>query len=237
MHKLGWIVLSVLFLGFAAPRTVSAASHPVQPASLTFEKDIRPILRTHCLDCHGSQNMRKGGLDLRLKRLMVQGGESGEAIVPGHADQSYLVDRIKAGEMPPGEQKLSAKEIATIEAWVAAGAPTARQEPPDAGPGTLITEEDRDYWAFRPIHRAKVPAVGQIARVRTPIDALLFAAMRPKQLSFAADADKRTLIRRVSLDLVGLPPTPAEVDAFVADKVARCVRATCRPTAGEPPLR
>ena len=218
MYKLGWIGLSVLFVGFAVPWTVSAASHPAAAASLTFEKDIRPILRTHCFDCHGSQNVRKGGLDLRLKRLMVKGGESGEAIVPGHSDQSYLVDRLKAGEMPPGEQKLSAKEIATIEAWIAAGAPNARQEPPDVGPGTLITEEDREYWAFHPIHRAKVPAFGQNDRVRTPIDALLLAAMQPKKLSFASDADRRTLIRRVSLDLVGLPPTPAEVDAFVADK-------------------
>src|SRR5580704_7608670 len=190
MCKLGWIGFSLLFVGFAAPPTGSAASRPAPAASLTFEKDIRPILRTHCFDCHGSQNVRKGGLDLRLKRLMVKGGESGEAVIPGHADQSYLVDRLKAGEMPPGEQKLSAKEIATIEAWVAAGAPTARPEPPDVGPGTLITEEDRDYWAFRPIRRAKVPAFGQIDRVRTPIDALLLAAMQPKKLSFAADADR-----------------------------------------------
>jgi mono/diheme cytochrome c family protein len=216
MHKLGWIAFSLVLAEFAAVQTAAPASQP--SVTLTFEKDIRPIVRTHCLDCHGSQSVRKGGLDLRLKRLMVKGGESGEAIVPGHADQSYLLDRVKAGEMPPGEQKLSAKEIATIEAWIAAGAPTARPEPDNVGSGTLITQEDRDYWAFRPIHRPKVPASSPGDRVRTPIDALLLTAMRPKKLSFTSDADKRTLIRRVSLDLIGLPPTPSEVSAFIADK-------------------
>jgi cytochrome c553 len=217
MHKLGWIVLSSVFVASVRPQMVPA-SQPVPSGALTFEKDIRPILRTHCLDCHGSQNVRKGGLDLRLQRLMVKGGESGEAIVPRHAEQSYLLDRVKAGEMPPGEQKLSAKEIATIEAWVAAGAATARKEPAELGPGTLITDDDRDYWAFRPIQRPSVSAVRQTDRVRTPIDAILQAAMQQKGLSFAADADKRTLIRRASLDLIGLPPTPAEVSAFVADR-------------------
>ena len=148
---------------------------------------------------------------------MVKGGESGEAIVPGHAEQSYLLDRVKGGEMPPGEQKLSAKEIATIEAWIAAGARTARKEPAEIGPGTLITDEDRDYWAFRPIRRPSIPKFDASEHVRTPIDALLLSAMRHKGLSFAAEAEKRTLIRRVSLDLIGLPPTPIEVAAFLAD--------------------
>jgi mono/diheme cytochrome c family protein len=217
MYKLGWVVAACVLVDLMAAQKVSAAQ-PTPHTRLTFEKDIRPILRTHCLDCHGSQNVRKGGLDLRLKSLMVKGGESGEAIVPGHADQSYLVDRIKAGEMPPGEQKLSAQEIATIEAWVAAGASTARKEPVEIGPATLITDEDREYWAFRPLHRPTAPPFSQNDHGRTPIDALLIAAMRPKRLSFSADADKRTLIRRVSLDLVGLPPTPREVAAFLADK-------------------
>jgi hypothetical protein len=174
-------------------------------------------LRTHCLDCHGSQNVRKGGLDLRLKRLMVKGGESGEAIAPGHPAESYLLDRIKGGEMPPGEQKLAAKEIAAIEAWIAAGAPTAHTEPADLGAGNLITDEDRDYWAFRPIHRPSVPRSSPADHVRTPVDALLLDAMGRKGLTFASDADKRTLIRRVSLDLVGLPPHPNDVANFLAD--------------------
>jgi hypothetical protein len=196
----------------------SAGAAGALPASrLTFEKDIRPILRTHCLDCHGSQSVHKGGLDLRLRRLMVQGGESGNAITPGHPDQSYLLDRIKSGEMPPGEQKLSAAEIATVEAWIAAGAPTAHSEPANIGTGSFITDEDRDYWAFRPIRRPKTPVTASSDRVRTPIDAFLLDAMRHKGLAFSADADKRTLIRRLYLDLVGLPPAPSDTAAFLAD--------------------
>jgi hypothetical protein len=216
MHKLGCVLVG-LVIGVICGSPSHAAESPPH-AGLTFEKDIRPILRTHCFDCHGSQNVRKGGLDLRLRRLMVKGGESGEVVIPGRADQSYLLDRIKAGEMPPGEQKLSAKEIATIETWIASGAPTARTEPADVGTGTLITEEDRDFWAFRPIHRPKVPTSVPADRVHTPVDAFLLNDMRGKGLSFAADADKRTLIRRLSLDLVGLPPSPADVCAFLADK-------------------
>ncbi|HUE17966.1 MAG TPA: PSD1 and planctomycete cytochrome C domain-containing protein, partial [Planctomycetaceae bacterium] len=208
---------SALFVIYSLLETSVLAAASVPPTGLTFEKDIRPIIRAHCLDCHGSQNVRKGGLDLRLRRLIVKGGESGEAIVPGHPDQSYLLDRLKAGEMPPGEQKVPAKEMAIIAAWIAAGAPTAHAEPADLGAANLITDEDRDYWAFRPIHRPKVPTCGPADRVRTPVDAFLLDAMRRKGLSFASDADKRTLIRRLSLDLVGLPPTPSEVSVFLAD--------------------
>ena len=155
---------------------------------------------------------------------MAKGGDSGEAIVPGHPDQSYLLDRIKGGEMPPGEQKLSKSEIALVEAWIAAGAPNAHKEPDHLGAANAITAEDREFWAFRPIRRPRVPAhAGPAAgspsaeRLRTPVDAFLLNAMRTKGLSFSPDASKRTLIRRLSLDLVGLPPAPSEVAAFLAD--------------------
>src|SRR5580658_9040411 len=121
MHKLGWIVLASLCVASARPQTVPA-SQPVPSVNLTFEKDIRPILRTHCLDCHGSQNVRKGGLDLRLQRLMAKGGESGPAIAPGHPEESYLLDRLKTGEMPPGDQKLTPAEVAVIDGWIRGGA-------------------------------------------------------------------------------------------------------------------
>jgi mono/diheme cytochrome c family protein len=238
MNNLGWIVgrktnpgrgrtesrllaaACALFLICFLFEASASAAGTVPPGGLTFEKDVRPILRAHCLDCHGSQNVRKGGLDLRLRRLMVKGGESGEAIVPGHPDQSYLLDRIKVGEMPPGDQKVSAKETAIVEAWIAAGALTAHSEPIDVNPANLITDEDRAFWAFQPIHRPQVPAFGPADRVRTPIDALLLSAMRRKGLSFSADAHRRTLIRRLSLDLIGLPPEPKDVDAFMADTSA-----------------
>ncbi|HVU86267.1 MAG TPA: PSD1 and planctomycete cytochrome C domain-containing protein [Pirellulales bacterium] len=187
-------------------------------AAPTFEVDIRPILRTHCFDCHGANDEKQGNLDLRLVRFQLAGGDSGPAIAPGDPDHSHLLARIRAGEMPPGEGKVTAKEIDTIARWIAGGAKTARPEPESIPPGVGISVEERSWWAFQPLARPAVPE-SQPAdpRVRGPIDALLKAAM-PSGLSFAADADKRVLIRRASFDLLGLPPQPDEVEAFVADQ-------------------
>jgi hypothetical protein len=213
----GRCVLGVLLLFAPAVVAADATGSPKKtPHSLTFERDVRPILRAHCLDCHGNQNVRKGGLDMRLCRLMVKGGESGSAVAPGHPEESYLLDRVKAGEMPPGDQKLSSAEIAVLETWIREGARTAQKEPAEITAATLITAVDRDFWCFRPIRRPPIPRFAPSDRIRTPIDALLMNALKPK-LAFSPEADRRTLIRRVSLDLLGLPPAPAEVVAFLAD--------------------
>ncbi|MEZ6121870.1 MAG: c-type cytochrome domain-containing protein [Planctomycetaceae bacterium] len=98
-------------------------------SELTFERDIRPILRAHCLDCHGATDMPEGGLDLRQVRRMLSGGDSGTAIVAGNADGSLLLQRVRDGEMPPGETKVTAKELETLTKWIASGAKTARPEP------------------------------------------------------------------------------------------------------------
>ncbi|MEX2287527.1 MAG: PSD1 and planctomycete cytochrome C domain-containing protein [Planctomycetaceae bacterium] len=185
--------------------------------TLTFEHDIRPILRAHCFDCHGSADELKGKLDLRLRRSMVKGGESGPAVVPGKLDESLLYHRVLVGEMPPGDVHLSEKEIATIGRWIEAGAPTVRDEPESVGPGLGITAEERSFWSFQPIVRPPVPLFVDDSRVRTPVDALLAARLREKGLSFSPDADKRTLLRRTYFDLIGLPPTPAEEEQFLAD--------------------
>src|SRR5690606_34556359 len=131
---------------------------------------------------------RKGGLDLRLVHLMKKGGESGPAIQPGSADDSYLVNRLESGEMPPGDAKLSPKEIAVIQTWINQGAKTARPEPADPGPAMLITLEDREHWAFRPISRPAVPRVS--GEQRTPIDAFLLSAMKTKGLNFSPVVEK-----------------------------------------------
>jgi len=115
-------------------------------------------------------------------------------------------------------KKLTAAELATLEAWVTAGAKTAKSEPASLPLGPLITEEDRAFWCFHPIARPPVPQFGGEARVRTPIDAFILAKLREQHLDFAPDAPKRILIRRVTLDLTGLPPTPEEIDAFLADQ-------------------
>jgi hypothetical protein len=184
---------------------------------LTFERDVRPILKAYCLDCHGGSEKLEGKLDLRLRRTAERGGKSGPALVAGHADESLMLLRMQEGEMPPGEKKVPEEQIALIERWVASGAATLRPEPESLPPGIGITPEERAYWAFQPLERPEPPRAQPDDRVRTPIDAFLLERLREKGLDFSPEADRPTLIRRAAADLTGLPPSPEEVEAFVAD--------------------
>ncbi len=181
----------------------------------TFERQIRPILREYCFDCHGATEKKEGGLDLRLVRFMKQGGDSGTAIDVEKPHDSLLIQRVVDGEMPPGNAHLPPEKLEVLKKWVAAGVPTERPEPEQIGPGVPITMEDRDYWAFRPITRPVVHEfVNAAERIRTPIDALLKQSM-PHDLSFSMDADRATLIRRAYFDLIGLPPSLDELEQWV----------------------
>lgn len=179
---------------------------------LTFEKDVRPILKTHCTHCHGEEEKPKGGLDLRLRRFMEK------VVVTGAPAKSKLVEMIRSGEMPEKGKPLSEAELAVIEKWIAQGAKTAKPEPLALAPGPIISDEDREYWAFQPVKRPAVPQKIDMTRVRTPVDAFVLAKLGEKGLKMAPDAERRVLIRRVTLDLTGLLPTPEEVEAFVNDK-------------------
>ncbi len=197
---------------------VSSPADAAETKPLTFEVDIRPIFRSHCYDCHGSIKEKKGKLDLRLARFMIAGGETGPAIVPGAPDKSFLVKRLREGSMPPGDMRVSAEEISKIAEWIRQGAKTARPEPKQIGAGLGITPEERSWWAFQPISRPPVPVSVGKGRVRTEIDAFVLARLKEKKLDFAADADRLTLVRRVYLDLLGLPPTFEQAQAFINDK-------------------
>ena len=134
-------------------------SAPVVAAvPLTFEKNIRPILKAHCFDCHGEGEKLKGGLDLRLQRLMLKGGDEGPVIVRGKPEKSLLLKLVQSGEMPKREKKLTAEQVAIIKTWIATGAKTARPEPAELPRGAVITEEERAFWSFQPIRHPKVPA-------------------------------------------------------------------------------
>ncbi|MDR3633681.1 MAG: PSD1 and planctomycete cytochrome C domain-containing protein [Isosphaeraceae bacterium] len=185
-----------------------------------FERDVRPVLKAYCLDCHGASETPKGGLDLRLARFALRGGKGGPAVAAGQPEESMLVERMRAGEMPPGEKKVPAAMIATIETWIAQGCRTSRVEPESLPAGIDITPEDRAYWFFEPLRRPQPPTFAPGDRVRTPIDAFVLARLRERGLAFNPDADRATLLRRASLDLTGLPPTIAEVDAFLKDTSA-----------------
>ena len=202
-------ILVCLLLPIAADAQNKSATH--------FEDAVRPILKAHCFECHGEGKKPKGGLDVRLKRTLSVGGDGGSAIIPGNSKKSLLIEKLRTGEMPPGKRKLTADEIAKIAQWIDAGATTAKPEPEKLAAGFQITETDRQYWFFQPIRKPAPPKVRDANRVRTPIDAFVLDKLAAKNLTFAPDADRRTLIRRASFDLLGLPPTPAEVEMFVAD--------------------
>src|SRR4051794_19068689 len=212
----------VVPLAFFAARCVSAAtaagaSTAPEHAAVNFETHVRPILRAYCFDCHGAKDRPEGGLDLRLRRLIVKGGDSGPAVIPGNRDESLLLQRVLAGEMPPTDKKLSPDQAKILAAWISAGAPTLHDEPKTIGKGLPITEEDRAFWAFQPPKRPAIPKFGSKDRVRTSVDALLLGRMRERRLAFSPDADKLTLLRRVAFDLTGLPPSAEEIARFTSD--------------------
>ncbi|MGD9646108.1 MAG: PSD1 and planctomycete cytochrome C domain-containing protein [Pirellulales bacterium] len=195
-----------------ADDTVAAAQTP----ELTYEEHIRPILKAHCFHCHGAEGPAKGGLDLRLRHLIEKGGDSGSALKPGSREESLVYLRPHAGEMPPTDAKLSIEEVETIGRWIDSGAATKRPEPAEP-PTAVITPEERQFWAFQPVARPAVPAVKAAAEVRTPIDAFLLAELEARGLTFAAAADKLTLLKRACFDLTGLPPSADELATFLAD--------------------
>ncbi|HTU19652.1 MAG TPA: PSD1 and planctomycete cytochrome C domain-containing protein [Gemmataceae bacterium] len=202
-----------LFIGLVS----IVAERSALAAPPTFETDIRPLFKVYCLECHGEGEKMRGSLDLRLRRLAVAGGDSGAAIVPGKPSESLLYRRVGDGKMPPGKKKLSPAEVELIARWVAAGARVERPEPQSLAKGVYIAAEDRAFWFFQSVRSPSVPHVGTPERIRNPLDAFLLARLQEHGLTFAPEADRRTLIRRATFDLHGLPPTPEEVDAFVKD--------------------
>ena len=147
------LALSTLLLGLAP--TLAPAAAP----RLTFERDVRGIFKAHCFECHGETRELKGELDLRLKRFLVAGGESGAAIVVGKPQASLLIERVVAGEMPPGKnsKKLTPAQIDVLRRWIAAGAHTLRPEPETLDRGFQFTPLDLEFWAFQPRRRPPLP--------------------------------------------------------------------------------
>ena len=201
-------------------------SEPTAAQLEQFEKQVRPLLIQHCHRCHGDAAESKGGLRLLSRQDLLSGGDSGAAIVPGDAEASLLVQAVRYSpdsyQMPPSGQ-LSDAEIATIVEWVAAGAPwpadkTATSEQPAAHKAAFnLPERKTDHWAWQPIREAAIPEVAQPNWPRGPIDRFILARLEAAGLAPASEADRAVLLRRITFDLIGLPPTPADIDAFLAD--------------------
>jgi hypothetical protein len=193
--------------------------HAVEDGVPGFEKDILPLFQQHCVKCHRDKPKR-AGLDLSTAAGLAAGSESGPVLVKGSAVKSVLFEKIEGRTMPPPEKKdrLSDHEIAMIRKWIEGGAPGLESRRVTAqAKERVVTDRDRAFWAFRKPIASPLPTVRAAERVRTPIDAFLLARLEAKGLTFSPDASKATLLRRACLDLIGLPPSPDEVQAFLTD--------------------
>ncbi len=194
------------------------------PDAELFEAQVRPLLVNVCFRCHTDDE--EGGLRLDSREQMLKGGESGPAIVPGDPDASLLIKAVRHApgvpKMPRKAQQLTDAQIDALARWIRLGAPwpaaaTTAGSVATKAPDKVITPEQRAFWSFQPLHQPVVPAVSHGAWAKSEIDHFVLARLEKEGLAPVGPADKRTLIRRATLDLTGLPPTFEEIDAFEKD--------------------
>jgi hypothetical protein len=209
-------LLAIPLAGGAAPPDAPPAGDAAKLEH--FEKKVRPILHERCLECHSAEKKIKGGLSLETGALTLKGGDTGPAVLPGDPDKSLLIEAVRYAnhdlQMPP-KGRLSDSEVRALEEWVRMGAPDPRTTAAQSKPVRAIdVEKGRSFWSFAPLQAAPGTALQE-----TPVtlDGFVRDALQKAGLSMSPSADKRTLIRRATFDLTGLPPTPHEVDVFLAD--------------------
>jgi Protein of unknown function (DUF1553)/Protein of unknown function (DUF1549)/Planctomycete cytochrome C/Concanavalin A-like lectin/glucanases superfamily len=203
--------------------TASAAAQ--SPSDFEFfEKDVRPLLVEKCWPCHGDLKNPKGGLRLTSRPGLLNGGDGGPAAIAGDPAGSPIIQAVRYEhdtKMPPKE-KLKDREIDVLSRWVAMGLPWPETRTASPGPKldrspARFTDAQKRFWSFQPVRAEAPPNVRDRSGAPSAIDRFLLAALEREGLTFAAPADRRTLIRRVTYDLIGLPPSPEEIDAFLAD--------------------
>lgn len=207
------------------------AADPVPPdhaakmaASATlFKEKVGPFFRENCLECHGGAKT-KSGFSLANREVMLAGGDRGKSVLPGKGAESPLVKYVARTDEPhmPPKKPVGQETVAALVQWIDSGAafdkPLVETTVPAGKKPLEVTAKDKDYWAYRPLAKTAVPQVQHIGWPQNKIDRFVLAKLEEKGIAPAADADKRTLIRRVYFDLIGLPPSPAAVEAFVADE-------------------
>jgi hypothetical protein len=209
-------------LSFELGTSTTLGAAPLTAAETAFfENKIRPVLVQNCYKCHSAEATKiKGGLLLDTRDALLKGGDTGPAIVPGEPEKSLLIRAVRYTDpdlqMPPrngGGERLSETQIADLVSWVKMGVPDPR-----AGKSQIsnLKSKGADHWAFKPIARPAVPESRNTDYAsHNPIDAFVVSTLKEQGMQLSPPADKRTLIRRASLDLIGLPPTPEEVQAFL----------------------
>lgn len=218
-----WLALALTTVGAAAapPTTVESAATAADIEF--FEAKIRPMLIDHCYACHSGQAKKlQAGLRLDSRQGMLQGGDSGQAIVPGQSAQSLLIDSVKyeSFEMPP-DQKLPAEDIANLERWIQMGAPWPDEATPSAAVATSefnLQRRAQEHWAWQPLRPPALPRTRDEAWPRTDLDRFILAKLEEANMAPAPDADRSELLRRLSFDLIGLPPSLDETTSFLQDR-------------------
>jgi mono/diheme cytochrome c family protein len=211
------IALAIIVSAWSVAALLAEAETTPSTEAIDFARDVKPILESRCFDCHGPDDQQS---EFRLDRRAdaLRGGLSGPAIVPGDSGLSRLIEYIAAGDgetmMPPDGERLSPEQVAVLRAWIDAGA----EWPDDLAGDSAAEAANPARWAFQPFVRPELPTVNDAAWPRGPIDRFVLARLEQAGLTPSPEADRRTLIRRLSFDLVGLPPTPEDVAAFVADE-------------------
>ena len=210
VHPMQPIPASLTAAALAIVLTAAAAG---APQGVAYRTEIRPLFLSRCVSCHGPQS-QQNGLRLDDPARILRGGDSGLAVRAGKSGDSLLIQRITSSDpkqrMPPSGPPLSAAEVEKLRSWIDAGA---------QGDATTVGSSPTavDHWAFRPIRPVSAPPVRQTGWTRNPIDRFVLAKLEKRGLKPSPEADRPTLLRRLSLDLIGLPPTAEEVDAFVRD--------------------
>jgi len=223
-HSFGVLALAALSIALSLAQDGGQKPAPApDPLAVLFETKIRPILINRCEECHADK--ADGDLRVDSREALMKGGESGVVIVPGDPDASVLIQAVRRTHaklsMPKRRAKLPDDEIEALAEWVQKGAywpdAAAVATPPVLAPGKKITPEQRAFWSLQPIARPAVPEVANASWPASDIDRFVLARLEHEGLAPVAAADRRTLIRRATLDLTGLPPTPEEIEAFVGD--------------------
>jgi hypothetical protein len=203
-----WIMMGAVLVLFARD---ARAEKPGRE----FDADVAPILARYCLDCHSGADP-KGKLDLSAKAAAFLGGEGGPAIVAGKPDESPLWEMVESGEMPP-KASLTDEQKGALKGWISDGAKWGT-DPIDAYQVTTARRAGRDWWSLQPVRRVTPPPMPAGGWAKTPIDAFVLETLGANGLMPSPEASRRELIRRLTFDLTGLPPTPEDVDAFLADR-------------------
>jgi hypothetical protein len=214
--------LAVVFTCARTRADLPSGAPPVEALRL-FTDHVRPLLIEQCVNCHGGEKI-KGDLDMTTRPGLLHPGENGPAIVPGKSVESRLLKLLRHEEephMPSKKPKLSDEQIGFIARWIDAGAPYDKpliEKSTIAKGHATVTDDDRKFWSFTPLSRGPVPKPPDAAKwARTPVDQFILAKLQEKGIAPNPIADKHKVIRRATLDLTGLPPTPEELDAFVRD--------------------